>query len=401
MQLYTITTREQKPKPGHPLLAHGFRPFFLLASLYGAFFMSAWLTILLGAVQRPADFHPVVWHGHEMIFGFAGAAVCGFLLTATATWSQIPPVTGGRLSIIVGAWAAGRAAMWLSGVLPLWAVAAADLALFPVLGWAIAPVLLTPGNRKNLLFLPVLAAFFAANLLIHLEPVARTAAQGLGLGVNLLVLLIVVIIGRIVPTFCAVARLGSGGPIASPSRPAIEALAIGAMALVLVSDLIDSESYRSGVLAILAAAAQAVRMMSWRAGKLLRKPYIWSLHLGYAWIIAGLLLKGVAALDGPVPAVSALHALTAGGIGTMILAVMSIVGLLHTGRPAEIRPAVTAAYLLVSAAALVRILAPIVFYEDYKEALIFAAALWAAAFLVYAVVYWPFLTRPRPDGISG
>jgi uncharacterized protein involved in response to NO len=401
MQLHTITTREPKPEPAYPLLAHGFRPFFLLASLYGAFFMSAWLTIFLGAVQIPTAFHPVVWHGHEMIFGFAGAAVCGFLLTATSTWSQIPPVTGGRLSLIVGVWFAGRIAMWLSGVLPAWAVAAVDLALFPALGWAIAPVLFSRGNRKNLLFLILLAAFFAANLLIHLEPVFRSAAQGLGLGVNLLVLLIVIIIGRIVPAFCNVARLGSGGPIASPSRPVIEALAIGSMALVFVSDLADPESPLGGYLAFLAAGIQAVRMLGWRAGKLLRKPYIWSLHLGYTWIIAGLVLKGVAALDGPVPAISALHALTAGGIGTMILAVMSIVGLLHTGRPAEIKPPVAVAFVLVSAAALARVLAPIIFYEDYREALMFAGALWAAAFLVYAAVYWPILTKPRPDGIPG
>ncbi len=401
MQLHTITTREPKPEPAHPILAHGFRPFFLLASLYGAFFMSAWLLIFLGAVQIPTVFHPVVWHGHEMIFGFAGAAVCGFLLTATATWSQIPPVTGGRLSIIVGVWLAGRLAMWLTALLPAWAVAAADLALFPVLGWAIAPVLFSRGNRKNLLFLILLAAFFAANLLIHLEPVLRSAAQGLVLGVNLLVLLIVIIIGRIVPTFCNVARLGSGGPIASPSRPVIEALAIGSMALVLVSDLVAPEFAPGAYLAFLAAAIQAVRMVNWKAGKLLRKPYIWSLQLGYALIIAGLALKGAAALDGPVPAISALHALTAGGIGTMILAVMSIVGLLHTGRPAEFKPPVTAAFILISAAALARVLAPIVFYEDYREALIFAGALWAAAFVIYAAAYWPFLTRPRPDGIPG
>jgi uncharacterized protein involved in response to NO len=310
-------------------------------------------------------------------------------------------VTGGRLSLIVGVWFAGRLAMWLSGVLPAWTVAVLDLALFPVLGWAIAPVLFSKGNRKHLLFLILLAAFFAANLLVHLEPVFGTAARGLVLGVNLLVLLIVIIIGRIVPTFCNVARLGSGGPIAPPSRPVIEALAIGSMVLVFVSDLVDPESLAGGYLAFLAAAIQAVRMVGWRAGKLLRKPYIWSLHLGYTWIIAGLVLKGVAALDGPVPAVSALHALTAGGIGTMILAVMSIVGLLHTGRPAEIKPPVTVAFILVSAAALVRVLAPIVFYEDYREALMFAAALWVAAFLVYAAVYWPFLTKPRPDGIPG
>ncbi len=140
-------------------------------------------------------------------------------------------------------------------------------------------------------------------------------------------------------------------------------------------------------------------MAYWRAGRLLRKPYIAALHLGYASVIAGLACLGIAYLDGPVPEVSALHAITVGGIGTTILAVMSIVGLLHTGRPAKIHPMVILSYLLLTAAALLRTTAPIIFYETYRETLIISGGLWAAAFVIYAVVYWPMLTQGRPDGI--
>ncbi len=403
MDLLTITERppdEDRKRPA-PLLAHGFRPFFLLAGGYGALFLSAWLGMFTWADSNPTSFSPVLWHGHEMIFGFASAAICGFMLTATSTWSRHPPVTGPWLLAIIAAWAAGRLAMWLSALLPAWGVAALDLALFPALAYVLLPVFFSPGNRGNLIVLAMLGLFFAANLLFHLEPVFRTGAIGLRLGVNLLALLIVIIIGRIVPTFLSVARLAETGPKPPVSRPLIDGLAISSAALFAAAAVADHESAWTGVAGLAAAGMQVLRMVSWRAGKLLAKPHIWALHLGYGWICAGFALAGVANLDGPVPRVSALHAMTVGGIGTTILGVMSIVALLHTGRPAEIPPPVALSYLMISAAALVRITAPVLFYESYREALILSGAFWAGAFGIFTLVYWPILSRPRPDGIPG
>jgi uncharacterized protein involved in response to NO len=402
MAYSTIPILPRIKKEHIPLLRRGFRPFFLLASVYGAFFLSAWMALFLGTGFVPAVLDPVVWHAHEMVFGFAAAAVSGFLLTATATWTQHPPVQGARLGLVIGVWAAGRVAMWLSGVLPAYAVAAADLALFPVLGYVLAPVLFARGNRIHLLYYVVFGLFFTANLLIHLEPLRgiKGAGQpGLWLGVGLLALLIVIVIGRIVPTFCDIERMTTGGSKTPASRPSLEAAAIISVTLLLAANLLDREAAWVGLLALAAAAIQIVRMAHWRAGRLLRKPYIAALHLGYAWVIAGLACLGIAYLDGPVPEVSALHAITVGGIGTTILAVMSIVGLLHTGRPAKIHPMVILSYLLLTAAALLRTAAPIIFYETYRETLLISGGLWAAAFVIYAVIYWPILTRGRPDGI--
>lgn len=402
--LLTISPGRPKKPTGIPLLAHGFRPFFLLASGYGALFPPLWLAAFLGTFPVATSFPAVVWHGHEMVFGFASAAVCGFFLTATSTWSRIPPVTGARLAALVGLWTAGRTAIWFSSLLHPAVVALLDLALFPVLAMAVLPVLITPGNRHNLLFLLVLGLFFLANGLVHLEVWAGfegAATEGLRLGVNLLALLIVIIIGRIVPTFLNVERLGRGNLRAPASRTWLEGLAIGSAALFVILDAFLSESAWAGAMALASAGIQLVRMAVWRAGRLLRKSFLWALHLGYAWLAVGLGLIGWAYLDGPVPWISGLHALTVGGIGTMVLAVMSIVSLLHTGRPAEIHPAVISAYLLVSAAALIRALAPVVMYESYREALAVSGLLWGAAFLLYLWIYLPILTRPRPDGIPG
>ncbi|MDP7369460.1 MAG: NnrS family protein [Nitrospinota bacterium] len=404
MDLLTITSRPEIEKERFSLLVHGFRPFFLLASGYGSVFLSAWLVFFFDAAPSPASFRPVIWHGHEMVFGFAVAAVCGFLLTASSTWSNALPVTGRRLGVVVWAWVAGRAAMWLSALLPVFAVALIDLALMPVLAAALWPVLTAQGSRKNLVFLIVLAIFFTANLMVHLESlfgIGGLAEAGLQLGVYLLAALIIVVIGRIAPTFITVERLAVEGPKAPLTRPVIEWLAIGSVALLIAANLVDRGASWVGLLALAAAAIQIVRIFTWRAGSLLLKPHLAALHLGYGWIIAGLVLTGIAYLDGPVPEVSAIHAITVGGIGTMILAVMSIVSLLHTGRPAQIRPVVVFSYLLITAAAFVRAAAPILFFESYKEALIISGALWTAAFGIFLSVYWPILTRPRPDGIPG
>lgn len=403
MELLSITSRGEPPKRQIPLLAHGFRPFFLLASGYGALFLSFWLGVFWDRPPAASVFHPTIWHGHEMVFGFALAAVCGFLLTSTATWSRIPPVTGRRLAILVGLWAAGRIAMWLAFLLPSAAISFLELALIPALGWSITPVLLSRGNRQNLIFLAILALFFIADLSVHLEAagIGGMAAISLRLGVNLLMVLIVIVIGRIVPTFCRVARLGEGGGAARISRPLLEAAAIGSVALLALVHPALSETPWAGGLALAAALIQVIRMLNWRAGRLLLKPYILALHLGYAWVIAGLLFMGVASLGGPIPEISALHAVTVGGIGTMILAVMSIVGLLHTGRPAEMHPLIVFSYLLVSGAALLRVSAPVLLPELYRESLIASGALWAIAFGIYAALYWPILTKARPDGIPG
>ncbi|MDA1000978.1 MAG: NnrS family protein, partial [bacterium] len=291
-----------------------------------------------------------------------------------------------------------------SFLLPSSGVAVLELAFIPVLGWSIAPVLFSRGNSQNLIFLAILALFFTADLLIHLEApmgAGGMAATGLRFGVNLLMVLIVIVIGRIVPTFCRVARLGEGAGASPVSRPLLEAAAIGSVALLALVHLAFNEALWTGWLALVAAIIQMIRMLNWRAGRLLLKPYIFALHLGYAWVIAGLLLMGVAILGGPIPEISALHAVTVGGIGTMILAVMSIVGLLHTGRPAEMHPLIVLSYLLVSCAALLRVSAPILLPELYRESLIASGALWAAAFGIYAAVYWPILTKARPDGIPG
>ncbi|MEK6711165.1 MAG: NnrS family protein [Nitrospinota bacterium] len=404
MQLLTISSAPPPRPERWALLAHGFRPFFLLASGYGSLFLLIWLVIHAGGAPHPARLSPVLWHGHEMVFGFAMAAVCGFLLSASATWSNAAAARGWRLGLAAGAWAAGRAAMWLSGLLPPALVAAIDLLLVPLLAWTLLPVMLAKGARHHLMLLPALALFFLANLLVHLEALGLAPGwgrRGLALGVNLLALLITLFIGRIAPTFLHLARLGGGMRPQPPARPWLEMLAAGSVALFLLGDLFDPEARWVGAVAILAAGIAAGRMIAWRAGAELRKPFIFFLHLGYAWVAAALALTGWAYWGGPLPAESALHAMTAGGVATMILTVMSIVGLLHTGRPPEFPIAVTLAVPLLSAAALLRVAAPVAFTEGYGTALSAAGILWAAAMGTYAVAYWPILTKPRPDGLPG
>jgi uncharacterized protein involved in response to NO len=384
------------------LLAYGFRPFFLLAAFYAAFAIPVWLILMIDAGALPTALAPMQWHAHEMIFGFVLAGIMGFYLTAVPNWTGAPPLRGAALGILVALWLAARAAMWLSGVLPAGAVAL--LAIAPPLGLAVfvLPTLARARQRRNLMFLVIPLALAGAILLVHLEPLGWTddsARTGLQLGIDLALLLITVIGGRIVPTFTANALKARGDGVLPRSVGWLDRLAILSVAALLVADLTE-HALGIGIAALAAAVLNALRLAGWRPLRTLGTPLLWVLHLGYGWLVAGFALKAVAALTDALPASAALHALTIGAVGTMMLAVMSRAALGHTGRPLVAQPATVAAYGLVSLAALLRIAAA-VSPEWYLPLVQAAGVLWSLGFALFLWDYAPILLRPRIDGKPG
>ncbi|MBI3515388.1 MAG: NnrS family protein [Proteobacteria bacterium] len=388
--------------PRVALFEFGFRPFFLLASLYAALAVPTWLLVMTGVVVLPTNLSAMQWHGHEMVFGFALAGITGFYLTAVPNWTGAPPVRGGRLMILVALWLAGRAAMWNSAALPASVVAAAELALLPVLAAFVLPALVAAKRPRNLIFLVIPLALETAILLVHLEPLGwadDSAWTGLQLGIDLALLLITVIGGRIVPTFTANA-LRARGEIRLPrTPPLLDRLAILSMLAMLIADLTERAPW-IGIAALAAALLNAVRLSGWCTPRTLDSPLLWVLHLGYGWLVAGLALKAAAGLTDLVPATAALHALTVGAVGTMMMAVMSRAALGHTGRPLVAHPVVVAAYGLVSLAALLRIAAA-VSPSLYLALVETSGALWTLAFVLFLSIYAPILVRPRIDGNPG
>jgi uncharacterized protein involved in response to NO len=394
--------RFDEPTARWVLLAFGFRPFFLLAGLAGALGPAVILAVYTGLIDADFGGPVTVWHGHEMIFGFVVVAVAGFLFTALANWTGRAPVRGATLGALVGLWLAGRAAMALAGVLPAALVAMVDLALLPALAVLVLRELIRGRNRRNMPFPVLLMVLFVANLLFHLERlgVAETARAGLYLSVHVIALLIAIVGGRVVPAFttAALRRAGAAADLSSP--PWLERAAIAAVAAVAVAELADPGGVAAGGLALAAALLLAARLSGWRGLASLDQPILWVLHLGYGWLAVGFALKAAADLAGWLPPSAALHALTAGAAGTMILGVMTHAALGHTGRALATPPAIVVAYGLISVGAALRVAEPLLAAPS-AMILTASALIWAAGFAIFTVVYWPILTRPRIDGRPG
>ena len=394
-------------RPGPPRLAlfsHGFRPFFLFAGIWAVLAMLIWIAALHGAWLPDGPLPIARWHAHEMIAGFIGAAIAGFLLTAVPNWTGRGGFSRSLLIALTLLWLAGRWAM--SPLFPFdpLTAAALDLAFLPALAAIIGRHLLRGRNYRNLPILAVLIVFAAANLLIHLERAGvttDTAHAGQMLAVNLTLLLVVLIGGRIVPSFTlsTLRRLGRPVEIAQPR--ALEIACLLSVLGVLAADLALPGSTAAGIAAALAAVVNSVRLGLWQGHRTLSDPLLWVLHVGYLWIPVGMALKALWLLGGLEIGLNWLHALTFGGFSTMILAVMTRASLGHTGRTLRAAPATVASYVLLTLGAFVRVFGPALLPAYALPSIAVAGLLWMAAFALFLIVYGPILTGPRADGRPG
>ena len=387
------------------LFEAGFRVFFLLAPLYAACALAEWVLVYLGVIGAPGAASPTLWHAHEMLFGFAAAGVAGFFLTAVPNWTGAPYVRGLLLMTLAGIWLLGRIAMHAGVAVPPGVAAAIDLAFLPTLAAFVAPPLLRNGIGRNAFLLVVLLALWGADLAMQAELAgpslgfdAASGSRGARVAIDILALLITVIGGRIVPAFTTTSLKLRGERKLPTSSAVLNRLAIGSMALLLVAEVIFGNSAITGAIALVAALVQAARLSQWRGLATVRVPILLVLHVGYAWLVIGLALKGASAFVDALPESAALHALTVGAVGTMMMAVMSRAVLGHTGRKLVTHPVMVAAYSLISLAALLRIFAGVL-----PAAAVMAASgiAWSLASVLFLVVYAPILMRPRVDGQPG
>ena len=358
----------------------------------------AWLLTDQGVLELGGALPATYWHGHEMLFGFAMAAVAGFLLTAVPVWTESDPASGTGLAILAALWIGGRAAMWLAGALPPLAVAGLDLIFIPALGVTVGHAVAATRQLRNAIFPALLAVLFAANLLVHLEALdvtQDTAALGLRLALYVFTLMVAVLGSRMIPVFTrnALKRDGIEGEVRSGGKT--QAAALAALVAAIFADLADAPEPVQGVVAMGAAVLLAASMRGWQTRRILGQPILWVMHLAYAWLPVGIALKGLADLTAMLSETAALHGMTTGAIGTMILAMTTRVALSHTGRPLKVAPSITVAYALVTLAALFRVVVPIAAPDAYGTAIIASGMCWAAAYAIFTVVYWPILTGPR------
>lgn len=390
-----LALRKRRMAAAHPFLRGGFRPFFFGAATWAVIAIALWLCVLAGEISLPTHFDPVAWHRHEMLFGFVGAAVSGFLLTAIPNWTGRLPIAGKPLLALFGMWAAARIAVLFSLQIGLWPGALLDVGLFISLAALAAREVIASKNRN----VPVVGLVLLFGVADAADYAGASGLIPADLGwrgaIALLVIMMSLIGGRIIPSFTRNWMVKRGVTHRLPTQPQrLDLLVIASTAIALLFWLAFPGNRLTGFMLIIAAAAQALRLARWGGFRTRGDPLVWVLHLGYVWVPTGLLLLGMSVAGADIPRSAGVHALTAGGMATMILAVMTRASLGHTGRELKASQLTLVAYCAVTLGALLRVAASLGI-GSYSLMLDVAGAFWGAALVLFVIVYRPVLWQPR------
>ncbi|WP_192889110.1 NnrS family protein [Vibrio bathopelagicus] len=372
-----------------------FRPFFLFASLFSIAALVGWAAFWNGSATLNVYGGAMWWHIHEMLFGFAATVVVGFLLTAVQNWTGVRSINGRGLMLLLAIWLCARVAMFLPGILSPWLVAGIDLLFLPIAMISLAYNIISVKLWRNLLFIPILLLMTFANAAMHYgvlfqQPVLISQAST---GMVLLVTLVMCIMGgRVFPMFTA---NGTQTP-RTPALPWLEKLSIVStiFAVVLSFQILPVAQGIVATVFIVSGLANALRAVRWKIWVAFKTPLVWTLHLSYWAISLGLILFGVSIISPLVTQSQAIHALTVGGMGVMILSMISRVSLGHTGRTIAIGKLMTAALIAIVFAFIVRVFGGY-FTHNIVYIITLSSALWIAAYSCFTVLYLPILIKPK------
>src|SRR5215831_3619412 len=380
---------------GWPILAAGFRPFFLLASIQAALAMMVWLPAFYGELKLASAFAPRDWHVHEMLYGYLPAVLTGFLFTAIPNWTGRLPLRGRPLLALVMVWLIGRLCVTFSAATVWWATLLVDASFLLLVAAAASREIIAGRNWRNLMVVSLVAILLAGNVAFHLEAHFNGQADiSIRVGVAVVVLLISLIGGRIIPSFTRnwLVRENPGRLPVPFGR--FDMIVVLAGALALCGWIAAPDRHTTGAALALAGLLHLVRLSRWAGERTLRERLLTILHVGYVFVPFGFLLNALAAFE-IVPASAGIHTWMVGGAGVMTLAVMTRASLGHAGRPLTASPATQAIYAAIVIAAVTRVCAAI--HPAYSEALLHVAAFaWMFAFFGFALAYGPLLLGVAP-----
>lgn len=382
--------------PSAGLWSLAFRPFFLAAAIWAALALTLWIVLFISGSALPSRFDPLSWHIHAMLFGFVPAAIAGFMLTAIPNWTNRPPIHGTPLVGLAVLWLLGRVACLVSAFFPLWLTAAVDLA-FPVVLCAVAArEVVAAHNWRNLMMPIPIGVLAVADLLTYRELAGHGVPAGLGwrLALAAVIALVSAISGRIIPAFTRNWLVKRGASALPSAHTVIDRIALTTLHTGLLGWAVFPASKWVGAILVVAAAFNLWRLARWRGLATRSEPLLAILHLGYAWIVLGSALLGAGMLSSAVPEAAAIHAFTAGAIGTMVLAVMTRVARGHTGRALEANHVTIAIYLMITAAGAIRVMAAFAGVSA-RIWLAASAVFWMASFGLFAATYGSMLLSPR------
>lgn len=376
------------------LFSAGYRPFFLVAALNAWASMLPWLWVLYGGTVPTQGWPPHTLHAHEMIFGTVAPVIAGFLLTAVPNWTQTAPVRGTPLGGLVLLYLAGRVALLLAGLGDPLVVAAIDVAFLPVTAIFVGVPIVRSRNWRNLPVVGSLLGLAAANAAIHHGLGAKDPAllrAGTWAAVYFVVGLMLIISGRVVPIFTRNALRAGGIEVALPDRRPLGACAIALAVAAMVVDWVEPHSPIAAGFAALACLALLARQSGWHFRQTRGKPMLWILHLGHGWLAVGFGCLALSNGFGIGIGAAALHAFTAGAMGTLVLGMMSRVSLGHSGRPIEASRATFAMFVFVIAGAAIRIFGAAGTAESYRPSVLVGGATWTLAWILFTFAYFRVL----------
>ncbi len=387
-----------------PVWRQAFRPLFLGATVFSVFAIGIWGLYLSGALELTLYGGPVFWHAHEMMFGFGGAVIAGFLLTAVQSWTGIRATHGKPLLLIFVVWLLARIGMFAGSSAYGWLIALIDVSFLPLTAYFMTMIVLKSDSHRQLVFLPILLFLALANVLTHLSVLTGNLAYftwGIYTALILVVLLMTVIGGRVIPEFTA----NGLGITKTHNTSWIEYPVLLSTCLIVLVYINNAVLWLPGyVLASLfglACLSNTIRALRWQPWKTFSTPLLWSLHLAYWFIPLGHGLFALHFLDFTISSSSASHSFTAGAMGSIILAMIARVSQGHTGRLLSVGQGMKAGFALIILAGIIRVAGGLFQSTIVVETYLLAALLWVTAYSLYVVLYSRILTTPRPDGKSG
>lgn len=386
-----------------PIFRLAFRPFFLSAALFSAVAMVVWAMFWSGSSHVTGLMYgqPIWWHAHEMMIGFTGAIIIGFLLTAVQTWTGVPGIRSTKLAIVFTLWLIARIGLLFGQPSYIWMFI--DLSWIPLAAYFLLKPILLRRQWNNLFFAPLLLLLTALNVQLHLIAmglVENSLRQTSFVALVVIAIIVLVVGGRVIPFFT-----WRGTQTEQITRVKwIEYAALIPVWLLLIATFVPLPSNYNWIVAnllMVTAVTNMIRFVRWRTLSTLKVPLLWSLHLAYLCMILGLFAIGLSMVSHVVSYSIALHLMTVGGIGGMILSMMTRVSLGHTGHSLQVGYWVQIAFVCLLLSTLVRSVLIWVYPSLTINGYVFSAILWAIAFSIFTIVYYPILTKPRVDGRPG
>jgi uncharacterized protein involved in response to NO len=381
---------------GPALFSYGFRPFFLGAALFAGVAVPVWIVVLAGVGDSTFLYPARDWHVHEMVFGFLPAVITGFLLTAIPNWTDRPPIRGHELMLLVTLWLAGRLLIAIPWFTPL-VSAIVDVGFLVALAGLVWREIAMSKVWDRAPMGVLVSLLAGANILFHVLTLSGAEAdRSERMALAMVMMLLTLIGGRVTPNFTG-EFLGASGRTERPAPfSRYDGLSVALVGLAVVSWIIQPHSMVTGWMFVAAGLANLGRLVRWYGWVTWREPLVLILHVGYGWFALSLLILGGSILGIGLPKEDAVHAFTSGAVGAMTLAVMTRASLGHTGRPKHAGPLTILIYMLVNVGAVLRVFGPM---TDLPTNLVLgvAAGSWSGAYLLFAMVYGPFLLRPSLD----